>query len=143
LKVRALVIDDSQVMRGIVMRSLKNSGIADFDFTEAGDGAEGLNKFSPGNTDIIFVDWNMPVMTGIEFVRRMRDNPKGTQVPIVMVTSEKTMGKMEDALDKAHANAYICKPFTIDDLKRQVGPLLKGIGGAPAKQGGFFSKLMS
>jgi two-component system chemotaxis response regulator CheY len=142
LKVRALVVDDSQVMRGIVMRSLTNSGIADFEFTEAGDGAEALTKFSPANTDIIFVDWNMPVMTGIELVRRVRDNPRAAQVPIVMVTSEKTMGKMEDALDKAHANAYICKPFTIDDLKRQVSPLLKGIGSG-AKQGGFFSKLMS
>ena len=71
-KVRALVIDDSQVMRNIVMQCLGRSGMGEFEFTEAGDGEEGLKKFSPANTDIVFVDWNMPVMTGIEFVRRFQ-----------------------------------------------------------------------
>jgi len=59
-----------------------------------------------------------------------------------MVTSEKTMGKMEDALDRAHANAYICKPFTVEDLQRSVAPLLKEAEARSAKGGGFFSKLM-
>ena len=141
-KVRALVIDDSQVMRNIVMQCLGRSGLGEFEFTEAGDGEEGLKKFSPTSIDIVFVDWNMPVMTGIEFVRRLRANPKGGKVPIVMVTSEKTMGKMEDALDKAHANAYVCKPFTVEDLQRSVAPLLKEAEARSAKGGGFFSKLV-
>jgi two-component system, chemotaxis family, chemotaxis protein CheY len=141
VKLNAMVIDDSRVMRGMVMQSLRNTGLAEFDFVEAEDGQDGLGKFNPKNIDIIFVDWNMPNMSGIDFVRRVRSTGKTEHIPIIMVTSEKTMGKMDEALDQAGANAYVCKPFTVDYLHQKIAPLTEKIAEKQKKSGGFFSKL--
>ena len=98
---KALVVDDSGVMRKMVMKGLTDSKLADFEFVEATDGQDALSKFDPKEVDIGFVDWNMPNMTGIEFVREIRNLYGGGMAgcPLVMVTSEKTMGKIEEALD--------------------------------------------
>ncbi len=148
MKVRALVLDDSRIMRKMVMESLMQTELADFQFTEAMDGAEGLAKFDPACFDILFVDWNMPNMSGIDFVRKVRSMPATRHIVIVMVTSEKTMGKVMDALDNAGANEYICKPFTLEELSRKLKTLIEGIvaksaATKPEKQRGFFSKLVS
>jgi two-component system, chemotaxis family, chemotaxis protein CheY len=142
MKLRAMVLDDSRVMRGMVMQNLRHTGLAEFEFTEAEDGADGLKKFNPKNLDIMFVDWNMPNMSGIDFVRRVRANAAGDHIQIVMVTSEKTMGKIEEALDDAGANAFITKPFTVDYLSQKLTPILTKIEEKQKKAGGgFFSKL--
>src|SRR5262249_23047727 len=120
LQVKALVVDDSRVMRNMVMKSLTQSRLAEFEFVEAGDSAKALEKFNPQEIDIAFVDWNMPNMTGIEFVRQARAKGNTEHIPMIMVTSEKTMGKMEEALDQAGANAYICKPFTVEELQHKL-----------------------
>ncbi|MBY0460572.1 MAG: response regulator, partial [Gemmataceae bacterium] len=112
--IRALVIDDSRVMRNMVMNALKQSRLATFEFTEAVDGADALTKFNPAAVDMCFVDWNMPNVTGVEFVKKARAGGTAFHVPMVMVTSEQTMAKIEEALSQAGADAYICKPFTPD-----------------------------
>jgi len=146
--IRALVIDDSGIMRKMVMRALTESDLAEFTFTEAGDGLAGLEKFDADQPDIVFVDWNMPNLSGIDFVREIRKTETG-HVPIVMVTSEKTMGKVEEALDSAGADNYIGKPFTPEVLQKKLAPLFqemrdasraKARPGAEAA-GGFFGKL--
>lgn len=148
MKLKALVVDDSRVMRKMVKDALSKTGLAEFEFTEAEDGMDALKKFSPANTDIIFADWNMPKLSGVDFARKVRNSNKADGIPIIMVTSEKTMGKMEIALDKAGANAYICKPFTADDMRKQVGKFIGKIAEQKAAKpsggggGGFFSKLM-
>ncbi len=142
LKLKALVIDDSRVMRSMVMQNLVKAELAEFEFVEAVDGVDGLAKFQAGGIDIAFVDWNMPNMTGVDFVRKVRALGAAGEVPLVMVTSEKSMGKVEEALDAAGATAYICKPFTADDLKRKLAKVIDGLA-APAKAsgGGLFGKL--
>lgn len=148
LKLRALVIDDSRIMRKMVMDALGKTGLAEWEFTEAEDGQEALDKFHPQATDIVFADWNMPKMTGIDFVRKVRGMKNAAHVPILMVTSEKTMGKMEIALDKVGASGYICKPFTADELRRHLARIIRQLeqraeGPAPKPQAkGFFGKLM-
>jgi two-component system chemotaxis response regulator CheY len=117
LKLRALVIDDSRVMRAVVMKNLQAARLAHFTFVEAEDGADALARFDPAEIDICFVDWNMPTLSGVEFVRKARARGDTDLVPMVMVTSEKTVAKIEEALTEAGADAYICKPFTPDDLK--------------------------
>jgi two-component system chemotaxis response regulator CheY len=119
-KLKALVIDDSGIMRKMVMQSLAKTGLAEFEFVEAGDGAEALALFDPNEFDIAFIDWNMPNMTGIEFVVAAKAKIKqmdAEQIPLVMVTSEKTISKLEEALDQAGADSFISKPFTVDELK--------------------------
>ncbi len=145
MKLRALVIDDSKVMRSMVMQTLNRTGLAEFEFIEAEDGVDAVNKFNVKNTDIVFADWNMPNMTGIDFVRKVRSMGKTEHIPIIMVTSEKTMDKVETALDKAGANAYICKPFTVDDMQRKIGKIIQEVSEHKEKAasgGGFFSKLV-
>ncbi|QEL13782.1 response regulator [Limnoglobus roseus] len=123
LKLNALVVDDSRVMRGMVMETLRKTGLADFHFVEAEDGHDALNKMTANSIHIAFVDWNMPNMTGIDFIRASRAHAMRNDedpVPMVMVTSEKTMGKIQEALDDAGAEGFISKPFTADEMKRKV-----------------------
>ena len=144
--IRALVVDDSRVMRNMVMNALKLSRLATFEFTEASDGADALTKFDPANIDMCFVDWNMPNMNGIEFVKRARAGGTAFKVPMVMVTSEQTMAKIEEALSQAGADSYICKPFTPDDMKVKLEKIVNKVLTAkatPEKAGGFFSSLLS
>lgn len=147
LQLKALVIDDSRVMRNMVMQNLNKAKLAEFEFVEAGDGAEGLEKFKPDEIDICFVDWNMPNMTGIEFVRKARTVPGAENTIMVMVTSEKSMGKIEEALDSAGANAYICKPFTPEDMAVKLKKLLDDLeerlmkAQQPEPSGGLFGKI--
>jgi two-component system, chemotaxis family, chemotaxis protein CheY len=145
--IRALVIDDSRVMRNMVMNALRQTRLAEFEFTEAVDGADALAKFDPAKYDMCFVDWNMPNMTGVEFVKKARATGAAFNVPMVMVTSEQTVAKIEEALTQAGADAYVCKPFTPEDmrvkLERVVAKVLKGKAPPAEQQGGFFSNLFS
>jgi two-component system chemotaxis response regulator CheY len=141
--INALVIDDSGIMRKMVMRGLEEANLAQFEFAEAEDGADGLAKFNPRSTDIVFVDWNMPNMNGMDMVRRVRAQFPERPVPIVMVTTEKLTGKVEEALDGG-VDAFISKPFTAEGLQKRVGPLIDRIQQSKSeKKGGFFQRLVA
>ncbi len=143
MKIQALVVDDSKVMRGIIVSTVNSSQLAEFEFIEADSGEDALAKFDPAAIDIVFTDWNMPKMSGVDFVKEVRKRPGGDVTPIIMVTSEKAMGKMEVALDEAGANAYICKPFTTDDVVRALSKFIEEINQRKQKgKGGFFGKLL-
>ena len=98
MQINALVVDDSGIMRKMVMHSLSQSKLAQFVFTEASDGQDGIEKFDPKVHQMIFADSNMPRLSGIDMVRQIRAAQKH-HVPIVMITTEGTMGKVEEALD--------------------------------------------
>lgn len=140
MKLNAMVVDDSGIMRKMVMRSLNESGLAEFEFTEAGDGVEALAAFDPAVTNVMFVDWNMPNMTGIELVREIRST-QTRHIPIIMMTTESTMAKVEEALDEAGVDCFIVKPFTPEVLQKKLGPLFGNAGGGEKKSSGFFGKL--
>ena len=143
--IRALVIDDSRVMRNMVMNALRQAGLAAFEFIEAEDGAVALSKFKPGDIDMCFVDWNMPNMTGVEFVKKARATGAAFHVPMVMVTSEQTVAKIEEALNQCGADGYVCKPFTHEDLKIKLDKIVNKVlkAKAPPKKEGFFSNLFN
>ena len=109
MKLNALVVDDSRIMRKMVMQALEGSRLGEFEFTEAEDGRDALDKLDPKVTDVVFADWNMPNMDGLAFARAVRATQRTEHIPIVMVTSEKTMGKMETALDKAGAKLLLAQ----------------------------------
>jgi two-component system, chemotaxis family, chemotaxis protein CheY len=143
-KLKAMVVDDSRVMRAMVMDRLTKMEVAQFEFVEAEDGQDALEKFGAGGVNIVFVDWNMPRMSGIEFLRALRNTGPGANVPVIMVTSEKTMAKMEEAMDAGGASAFISKPFTLDYMRQKLVPVLEAMQNAPAptqKKGGLFSRL--
>jgi two-component system chemotaxis response regulator CheY len=139
MNIHALVVDDSGIMRKMVMRSLTESELADFEFSEAGDGVEALEAFDEDRVNICFVDWNMPNMTGIEFAKQVRAQQK-RHIPIVMITTESTVAKVEEALDEAGVDCFIVKPFTVEVLKKKLEPLFAKCGDTE-KSGGFFGKL--
>jgi two-component system chemotaxis response regulator CheY len=134
MKLKALVVDDSRVMRNMVMQSLQKTKLADFEFVEAEDGAEALAKFSADDIQIAFVDWNMPNMTGVDFVRKVRALENTADIPMVMVTSEKSMGKVQEALDEAGADNYICKPFTVEEMQVKLKKVIEKAGFAQMRR---------
>jgi two-component system, chemotaxis family, chemotaxis protein CheY len=143
--IRAMVIDDSRVMRNMVMNALRQAGLAAFEFVEAVDGADALAKFDPQTVDICFVDWNMPNMTGVEFVKKARSGGTAYHIPMVMVTSEQTVAKIEEALNQAGADGYVCKPFTAEDMKIKLDKIVNKVlrSKEPAEKKGFFSNLFN
>ena len=140
MNIHALVVDDSAIMRKMVMRSLRESGLADFEFTEAADGAEALEKFDQESQNIIFVDWNMPNMNGLEFAIKVREIQK-RHIPIIMVTTESTMAKVEEALDSAGVDSFIVKPFTVEVLQKKLEPLFQQAEAAEGGGDGFFGQM--
>jgi two-component system chemotaxis response regulator CheY len=134
MKLRALIVEDCSVMRKLLIQALPATGLAEFKFTEADNGASALAKFDPKTTDIVFVDWNMPGMSGIDFVRKIRASGKTDHVPIVMVTGNGTAGNIEEALDEARADVYITKPYTVDDLRRKLTKLVDRVAQEQGKR---------
>ena len=122
--IRTLIVDDSSVMRKIVERSLRQAGLSIAEVLEAGDGAEALAAVQNNKVDLILCDINMPVMDGLEFVKRLSavDSTKG--IPVVMITTEGSEGHVLEALSSG-ARGYIRKPFTPDQVKEHVLPVLE------------------
>lgn len=110
---KALVVDDSRAARSILRNALKERG---FSVTEAADGEEALDRMKSGELpDIALVDWNMPVMNGLEFIKALRAEDAWSDVTVLMVTSEVETRQLVRALN-AGANEYLMKPFTKDLL---------------------------
>jgi two-component system, chemotaxis family, chemotaxis protein CheY len=123
--IRALIVDDSSVMRKIVERSLRQAGLSLAQVVEAGNGAEALAAVQESKVDLILCDINMPVMDGLEFVKRLASVENAKGVPVVMITTEGSEGHVVQALS-AGASGYIRKPFTADQVKEHVLPVLAG-----------------
>lgn len=110
---KALLIDDSRAIRLILARMLNDVG---FDVAEADNGRSALEALDAGlEPDLLLVDWNMPVMTGIEFVETVRRPPYSSTAQIVMVTTETEVPRVVRALE-AGADEYVMKPFTKDTV---------------------------
>jgi two-component system, chemotaxis family, chemotaxis protein CheY len=119
---RAMVVDDSRAMRMMLVRMLRGCGYEEI--VEATNGLEAFRTIrgaaaaddnGDAGFDIVLVDWNMPEMSGIEFVRRVRSSGLLGEAPIVMVTSETAIEKITEALESG-ADEYLMKPFTEDAL---------------------------
>ena len=123
--IRALIVDDSSVMRKIVERSLRQAGIELSQVLEAGNGAEALGVLREHRVDLVLCDINMPVMDGLEFVKQLATVENAKDVPVVMITTEGSETHVVQALS-CGARGYIRKPFTADQVKEHVVPILGG-----------------
>jgi two-component system chemotaxis response regulator CheY len=122
-EVRALIVDDSSVMRKIIERSLRQAGLDSLIVFEASSGIEGLEVLRSKKVDLILSDINMPSMDGLEFVRQIRSQQLAPEVPVVMITTESSEEHVKQAI-QAGARGYIRKPFTADQVKERVLSLL-------------------
>ena len=113
---KVLVADDSGVMRKIIIRSLAAVGITEV--VEAADGAEGWEKLQDATQlTLVLTDWNMPNVTGLDFLRKIRES--GSDLPVIMVTTEAEKAKVIEAI-QAGVTDYLCKPFESDELREKL-----------------------
>ncbi|GJL50922.1 response regulator [Candidatus Nitrospira salsa] len=114
---KALVIDDSKAMRIILKQILESIGGK---IEEAESGKEGIEKLKMmEQPDVVLVDWNMPEMNGLDFVRAIRSEGPYRNTPVMMVTTEAEASQIEKAL-VAGANEYVMKPFTKDVIEEKL-----------------------
>lgn len=124
---RVMVIDDSKTMRGILRAVLASMGHTDV--CEAGDGQDALSRAGAFRPELILVDWNMPIVNGLTFVRTFRQT--NTSTPIIMVTVESDRSRVLEAI-RAGVNAYVVKPFTPELLARRIRETLERGGSSHA-----------
>lgn len=124
---KVLIVDDSAMMRKVVERALRQAGINLTEVVQANNGAEALVVLRETGGDLAFdlimSDINMPVMDGLEFIEQRKKEGLAPGVPAVMITTEGSSPNVMRAL-AAGAKGYICKPFTTDQIKACVMPLL-------------------
>ncbi len=108
-----LVVDDSKVIRKVARHILETLG---FQVDEAEDGLEALRHCDERMPDVILLDWNMPVMGGMEFLRRLRQSGGGERPKVVFCTTETDAGYIRAAID-AGADEYVMKPFDRETLQ--------------------------
>lgn len=113
---RVLVVDDSVVIRMIVVRILRMMGVRRI--VEAGDGQEAWEAYEINRPDLVISDWHMPVCDGLELTKRIRQ--VDPYLPIVMVTVVDSKASVIEAVH-AGVNDYICKPFDRDELQHKLG----------------------
>jgi len=123
LGIRALIVDDSSVMRKIVERTLRQGGMDLVAVAEAGNGEEALVILRRQTVDLILCDINMPGMDGLELLQQMQKEKLAQQVPVVMITTESSESHVRSALMYG-AQAYIRKPFTPEQIQERVLPLV-------------------
>ena len=116
----ALVVDDSRAMRSILARLMTGLG---FEVSQAGDGAEALSVLEGGvRPDVILVDWNMPVMDGLTFVKSVRARDDLRDISLMMVTTESEQAQIVRAL-AAGAHEYVIKPFSDEVIAEKLALL--------------------
>lgn len=117
-----LIVDDSRVVRKVARKILEELG---FSCSEAEDGQKALEACLAAMPETILLDWNMPIMNGIEFLRKLRASPGGDAPKVVFCTTENEFSFIQEALS-AGANEYIMKPFDSDIIQgkfQQIGAL--------------------
>lgn len=125
---KILIVDDFPTMRRIVKTLLKQNGYQNF--VEAEDGAIAYRTLQQ-QPDIEFIvsDWNMPNMTGLEFLKTVRADPKFKHLPFLMVTAEAEKENIIEAVKSGVSN-YVVKPFTGATLKEKMAKVFQTVGAA-------------
>jgi two-component system, chemotaxis family, chemotaxis protein CheY len=118
MSLNVLVVDDSAVMRAMIVRSLRLAGLRLGEVSQAANGAEGLNVLNSKWIDLAIVDINMPLLNGEEMIDRIRQNPSIADLPVVVVSTESNAARIE-SLRKKGAE-FVHKPFTPEDLRRKI-----------------------
>ncbi len=120
---RIMSVDDSRATRQYIKGAIDILG---FEFLEAADGKEGLELLEKenGKVDLILLDWNMPVMDGMEMLKRLQSNDLFRNIPITVVTTEHDQNKIVEAI-KQGAKNYLIKPFSKEEL---IGKIMECLG---------------
>ncbi|MFN3191444.1 MAG: response regulator [Aureliella sp.] len=118
---KILVVDDSRAMRMIVIRTLKQCNLGDFEIEEACNGQEALEKIENERYHFVLSDWNMPEMKGIELLKTLRE--RGNTTRFGFITSESSADVINEA-EEAGAAFLLTKPFNAESMELQLKPVL-------------------
>jgi two-component system chemotaxis response regulator CheY len=118
-----LLVDDSRTMRMIVLRAIRQAGFRGLTVDEAENGAKALDKLRAQQPKLIISDWNMPEMSGIDFLLQLR--AAQNDVPFGFITSETSPGIRDLAMNSG-ATFLISKPFTPEDVQKALSPIMGG-----------------
>lgn len=116
-----LLVDDSRTMRMIIQRAIRQAGFRGLAVGEAANGAQAMETLRTEQPKLILSDWNMPEMSGIDFLLKVR--AAQNDVPFGFITSE-TSGGIKDLAMKSGATFLISKPFTPEDVQKALSPIL-------------------
>ncbi|OOH69703.1 response regulator [Leptospirillum ferriphilum] len=119
---KVLVVDDFSTMRRIVKNTLRQIGFTQIE--EAEDGQKAFDRLMSEKFDFVVSDWNMPNMTGIDLLRKVRAEPTLKHLPFLMVTAEAKQENVVEAI-KAGVSNYIVKPFTVATLQEKIAKIFK------------------
>ena len=122
MAINVLVVDDSEVVRSMIVKTVRLTGIELGQVHEASNGADALAVLETNWIDLVFVDINMPVMNGEEMIRRVRANVAWADLPMIIVSTEGSQTRIESLLDD---NArFIHKPFTPEQIRDVANEML-------------------
>lgn len=119
---KILVVDDMSSMRRIIKNTLKQLGYPNVE--EAEDGQKALEMVRKESFDLVVSDWNMPNMNGLDLLKSIRQDPKLSVLPVLMVTTEAEMDHILEAI-RSGVNSYILKPFTPETMKEKIDKVFK------------------
>ncbi|MDO7641244.1 MULTISPECIES: chemotaxis response regulator CheY [Reinekea] len=122
---KILVVDDFATMRRIVKNLLRDLGFTNTH--EADDGATAWPMLQNGTFDFVITDWNMPGMTGMELLKKIRADEKLKTIPVLLVTAEAKRDQIIAAA-QAGVNGYVVKPFTASALKEKIAKIFERVG---------------
>ena len=119
-----MIVDDSATMRKIIMRTVRTSGLKFDPIEEAGNGAEAIEKLNSSPVDVVLCDINMPEMSGVEMVKKVRaELPDCADMKIIMVSTESSQEVVNGVLADG-ANGYVTKPFTPEKFQEILSPFM-------------------
>ncbi len=125
MKWQILIVDDSNVVKAVLMKVLGDSGAPIKRIFDTSNGWDALEILRKESIDLVFADINMPVMTGVEMVENMADDPELSKVPVIMISTEGSSVRREYLKSKG-VRAYIRKPFTEEQIRTVVREVMLG-----------------
>jgi|WetSurMetagenome_2_1015567.scaffolds.fasta_scaffold654023_2 two-component system, chemotaxis family, chemotaxis protein CheY len=115
MSLNVLVVDDSAVMRSMIVKALKLTGVPLGEIHQAADGREGLEALDRAWVDLVLVDINMPVMNGQEMIEQLRARPDGADVAVIVVSTDGSEARVE--MMQRHRARFVQKPFSPETLR--------------------------
>jgi len=119
-----LIVDDSRSMRAVIRKVVEMSGFATQEFYEAGSGQEALEVMAERQVDLVLSDINMPEMSGLELLAKIKVNQAWSSVPVVVISTEGSEERQKEAFDLG-ASGYLQKPFQPEKIKILLDGLLE------------------
>jgi two-component system chemotaxis response regulator CheY len=119
MALKVLVVDDSAVIRKVVIRALSQTGVTIDEILQAADGIEALKILHEAKIDLVLSDINMPNMDGIQMLAAMQQEPALKDIPVIMITTEGSQSKVMDAA-KLGAKGLVRKPFVPEQIKQKM-----------------------